>query len=184
MYKFLFPIVFSLAPWPAQAQNIKDSLQAKGIQWRMYREAGFQIGYPANWTRDLSGMMGASFILFAPQDSDTDAFKENVNLQVTDLGVQNVITLDVFAKAAEDQIEKMITASEIRRSAKVNTGNPQTEYYEIEFTGLQGKLNLHWIQHYRIKGRYAYILTFTAQSNKYDDYQALARSILKSFQLM
>ncbi len=112
----------------AQAQLKKDSLHAKGANWKTYRDASFQIGYPTNWTRDLSGMMGATFILFSPQDSDADAFKENVNLQITDLGVEGVITLDVFAKAAEGQIEKMITDAAVKRSAKVSNGNPHEEY--------------------------------------------------------
>ena len=182
MKKLLLIALSIVVCTPVRAQTIKDSLQAKGISWKTYREAGYQVGYPSNWTRDLSGMMGATFILFSPQDSDNDTFKENVNLQITDLGVQGVINLDVFAKAAEDQIEKMITDADVKRSSKISNG--QDEYYEIEFTGIQGKLSLHWIQHYRIRGRHAYILTFTSQRDRFDDYRDLAKQILRSFQLI
>ena len=179
MKKLLLSVLFL---GPALCLLAQDTPAAqKTVDWLTLNDSAYAIQYPGDWTVDRSGLMGAKFMLFAPLDSDTDVFKENINLQVTDLGAPDVVTLDVFAEAAAEQIKQYINDAEMVRSEKKGTG--KAEYYEVEFTGSQGDLVLHWEQHYRIRDRYVYILTFTASKETFDAYKALAEKILGTFQI-
>lgn len=182
MKKLIYTLSCLFLMFCLSAQNPGSSSSPIKTEWLTFSEPAYQIKYPANWTLDRSGVMGSKFILFAPLESSTDPFKENVNLQITDLGAPNVITLDIFADAAKDQITKFITDAKILRSGRVGKGGAQ-EYYEIEFTGKQGTLSLHWNQRYLLRGRYVYILTCTAEVASYDAYQEMAKTILGSFAL-
>ena len=57
-------------------------------------------------------------------------------------------------------------------------------YYEIEFTGRQGQLSLHWKQQYWFKGPLVFILTFTAEEAAYSRSLPLAEQMLASFELL
>jgi len=161
----------------AIAQSTPDKPAAS--EWRTLTDSAFVLQYPQEWTLDQSGLMGSRFMLFAPQGSETDDFKENINLQVTDLGAPGILTLDVFGEAAADQIKQYITDAAIVRSEKKGKGD--SEFMEVEFTGAQGERPLHWEQQYRIKGQFVYILTFTAQKEDFPAYKALAEKIMGTF---
>lgn len=164
------------------AQEMTPTAPQRDADWVTLTDSAFTIQYPANWTVDKSGLMGAKFMLFAPLDDAGDNFKENINLQVTDLGAPDVVTLDVFADAATEQIKQFITEAKVVRAEKKGMGD--AEYYEMEFTGTQGELLLHWEQHYRIRGQYAYILTFTASQESFDTYKVQAEKILGTFRIL
>ena len=182
--KKLFIALLALVPsllLTAQSDPITSA--KKDTKWVTLNDPVVQIDFPADWTLDQSGMMGTKFIIFSPNDSQGDAFKENVNLQVTDLGAAGVISLEQFANAAEAQIRKFITDANIIRKERLPKGAGGDACYEIEFTGKQGELTLHWRQQYRIRGRYAYIVTFTAHTASYQAYSGLADQILGTFQI-
>lgn len=183
MKKYATVFVFALMAAVAGAQTKPDN-PASGPKWQTLSDSAFLIEYPSNWTADQTGNLGVRFILMSPTDSDTDAFRENINLNITDLGAPDVINLDLFAEAAEEQIKQYITAAQVLRSSRISPANGQAAYHEIEFTGNQGGSTLHWKQHYRLKGRYAYILTFTAHHNAYDQHLKLANKIMESFKVL
>lgn len=161
----------------AVAQSAAD--KPATTEWRALTDSAFVMQYPQEWTVDRSGLMGARFILFAPQSSEADDFKENINLQITDLGAPGILTLDMFAEAAAEQINKYIEDAAIVRTEKKGAGD--SEYMEVEFTGAQGERPLHWEQQYRIKGQFVYILTFTAQKDDFTSYKPLAEKIMGTF---
>lgn len=184
MKKLILPALFLTFTLPAIAQTDKGPTAKSGTTWMSFRDSAFQILYPSNWTLDRSGMMGTRFILFSPQESDSDEFKENVNLNITDLGAPDIVNLDLFAKAAQEQITNMITDAEVVRTERIRRGPGEfNDYYLVEFTGKQGKLSLHWQQRYWIKGRNAFILTFTAHHMAYERFQEVAESVMGSFAL-
>lgn len=176
----LILVAFSLT-LGAVAQNTADSLPAKEVTWKIIRDSAYDIRYPANWTPDQTGTMGADFILFAPLESVSDSFKENINLQITDFGSPGVITPEAFAQAAGEQIVKMITKARIVQTQRKERDD--SIYYEMEFTGVQGELDLHWKQQYWLKSQYAFILTFTAEESAYLRFLPLADKILGTFVL-
>jgi hypothetical protein len=56
-------------------------------------------------------------------------------------------------------------------------------YHQLIFTGRQGIFRLKWKQHYRVFGRKAYVLTFTAQESRFAAYLEQVDRVMQSFAL-
>jgi hypothetical protein len=64
------------------AQTFESTLQEDlSIRWTTLTDQHYSIDYPDNWKLDQSGQMRMSFILYNPQSSDQEQFRENVNLK-------------------------------------------------------------------------------------------------------
>ena len=54
-------------------------------QWKSLNTESYSIQYPENWELVTSGQMNTSFVIFSELSSETDPFRENVNLIIQDL---------------------------------------------------------------------------------------------------
>jgi len=146
--------------------------------WKSYNKEKYAIKYPSKWAIDTSKAMGTAFIVFAPLESDSDKFQENVNMLTQDLAGQN-ITLDDYTKISEHQIKTAITDGKIYESIRIKTANG--EHHKIIFSGTQGANKLKFEQFYFIKNNYAYVITLTTQADKFEQYRPTGEQILHSF---
>lgn len=146
--------------------------------WLTLEETEFSVSYPREWELVQSGQMGTSFILFAKQSSAQDQFRENVNLLIQNLAGMK-IDLDKYVEISEGQIKTMITNGNIIESKRI-VENGSSFHKEI-YTGDQGVLKLKFEQYYWVKKEKAYVLTFTAEVNQFDNYKGIGEEILKSF---
>lgn len=156
------------------------SLQGQTENWNTIKKDNYSIDYPKDWELNESGLMGSSFILFSPPSSETDPFRENINLIIQDLTGYN-LDLDAYAKISEGQIKTIITNGQILESKRVT--NQSLEYQKVIYTGTQGIFHLKFEQYYWVVGNKAYVLTFTCEEAQFDDYQLTAEKILNSFKL-
>ena len=176
---FLMILIVSCGQTPAK--NSSAGTQSKPIaNWKKLEEANYSIQYPPDWELNKSKEMQTSFILFSPQESGTDQFRENVNLIIQNLAGQN-INLDKFAEISESQIKTMITNCKIIESKKIR--GDDGDYYSIEYTGDQGVYHLNYQQYYWIKDDKAYVLTSTAEQSRLQAYKQTGESILNSFSI-
>jgi len=146
--------------------------------WKTYAGTGYSIQYPPEWEMDLSGKMGASFFIFSPLESDTDQFRENINLFVQDLSAQKM-NLDQYANLSEMQIKKMVTNVDFIENKRIIRGTDTCN--NLLYKGDQGIFHLEFEQQYRIYDNKAYILTFTAEASKFQKYKEIGENILNSF---
>jgi len=157
--------------------GIKTTSTSEG-DWLTLTGDNYTVEYPATWEPDQSGVMGASFILFAPLESDEDQFRENVNLLIQDLtGME--IDLDLFTAVSEDQIKTMVDNSTLIESVRIKSDSG--DYQKIIYSGEQGTFHLKYEQYYWMINEHAYILTFTAEQDKFDAYKETGEHILNSF---
>lgn len=140
-------------------------------------EAGVSIEYPNDWTNQKS-LMGTTLFIASPLESEKDGFSENINLVVEDLhGAE--MTVDEYAEFTKAQIEALITNSNILKAEKMTF--QERDAYTMEYTGQQGQYKLHWKQVYFIEKGKAYILTYTAEGDKFATYLPIADKIIQSF---
>ena len=158
-------------------KNDKSDIPAN---WETLDEANYMIQYPDSFELNTSGQMGMSFILLSKKTSPQDEFRENVNLVIQDLAGQN-IDLDKYVEISESQIKSMIINSDIIESKRVKTGNLASQ--KVIFTGFQGQFNIKFEQHYWIVNNKAYVLTFTAEVNEFDNYKDVSEKIMNSFRI-
>ena len=138
---------------------------------------GIRIDYPVDWTCQ-EGVSGILVLLLAPPDGAADNFRENVNLIVQDLSGQN-IDLDSFTRISNEQLKAYITDFRPLTSERIKFNNNDAQ--KIVYTGKQGQYDLKFMQIWMIKNNKAYILTFTAVSDKYDQYINIINQMINSF---
>ena len=140
----------------------------------------YSLGYPKSWTIDTSKQLGADLFIFSQKESDTDKFRENVNVMIQDLKGFN-INLDKFIEISEEQIKTMLTNANIIESKRMNNGN--IEFHKLIFSGVQGIFNLKTEQYYFQFNEKGFVITLTTEQNKFGNYKEIGETILKSFKL-
>jgi len=153
--------------------------QAQITRWLKIDQKNYQLFYPENWNYDSSNKRVA-FFLKSKLVSDTDSFSENVNLIIQDIGNYD-LNLDSYADLSKKQISTMMANSVILSGEKIKAAGGT--YYQIIFTAEQEDLKLKFIQHYYIKQKKAYVLTFTSLASTFDQYATVGQRILSSFLL-
>lgn len=142
--------------------------------------AGIRIEYPQNWELQ-EGVMGTLASFLSPVEDSSDIMRENANIVVQDLSKQPM-TLDQYTELSITQLKQLITDFHEETSEKTTWAeNPA---YLLVFSGKQGQYDLKWKMIWTIKNNVAYVVTFTAQAEKYDAFLAQADQIFGSFTIL
>jgi hypothetical protein len=140
----------------------------------------YSIQCPANWTIDTSKTLGADLFIFSPKTSETDNFRENVNVMIQSLQGFNV-TLDQYVEVSENQIKTGLTNGKIIESKKLTRG-PLT-FHKLTYSGTQGIFTLKGQQYYFLHRETAYVITFTADNNNVQTFEEIGEAVLNSFKI-
>ncbi len=151
--------------------------QTVNNEWKTLDKPNFSIQYPATWELNQSGQMGTSFILFSALESDQDKFRENINLLIQE---GKNIDLNKFTEISESQIKTLATNAHIIESKRLKK---DIEYHKIIHTADQGIFHLEFEQYYWVINDKAYILTFSAEHTKFENFKTTGEKILNSFKL-
>jgi|JI8StandDraft_2_1071088.scaffolds.fasta_scaffold00778_17 serine/threonine-protein kinase len=147
--------------------------------WKSHKTANYQIQYPSEWTLEL-GKQNTEFFLMTALESNSDNFKENINLMIQDLKGMNM-NLDSYTGLSEGQIKDNLANGKIIESTRVK--NKIRSYHKIIYQGDTNGYTLKWLQHYWVIQDKAYVLTFTAEASSYDQYIATVLKIFESFKI-
>jgi hypothetical protein len=158
--------------------TISQELNQTIINWKTLDLSNYSIQYPSTWELNQSGQMNTSFVLFSPLESDNDKFKENVNILVQDLTGYN-IDLNKYTEISEGQIKTMVTNSSLIESKRIKNG--KDEFHKIIYSGDQGIFHLQFEQYYWVVNDKAFILTFTSEKDKFENFKEIGEKILNSF---
>src|SRR5690606_22044601 len=115
--------------------------------WETLDEKEYSIQYPDTFELDVSGEMGASFIIRFKTISDDDSFEENINLVIQDLKGAKV-DLDMFVEISEQQVRTVLTDGTIIESSR-RSANQRT-YHKLIYTGTYNNLDIKWLQYFWI----------------------------------
>lgn len=145
-----------------------------------YLHPEFKLQYPETWDIDTSRQWGAEVMLFAPLENDSDKFRENVNVVIQDLTGQN-IDLDMYKQITDQQITTLAPDGVIIESSIINA--ERGKHYRITYTMTQDIFRLKITSVCFIHNDKAYLVTFTAESDKYEAYKTTGDKILDSWEL-
>ena len=153
--------------------------------WKTFAQHDFTIQYPDNFELNTSGQFGTRFALFSKDFIRSGVFCPNINLIIQNLTGHN-ISLDDFVEISESQIETIHiegthTNGSLIESERIKKDN--SEFQKIIYTFNQGALELIVKQYLMIKNEKAYILTFTARIDQFDNYKDVATEIMNTFEL-
>jgi eukaryotic-like serine/threonine-protein kinase len=145
--------------------------------WLTYTDSQnkFTMNYPKEWTQTTAGNVTA---FLSPQEDATDAFQENVNLMLQDLS-QQPMDLKQYTEFSKNQIVQAYGASAILSTgSKTIDGQPAVELvYNMSYQGHPLKIKQYWF----IKGKIAYLFSYTAQPAKFSKFEDTALAVINSF---
>ena len=173
MKKHLFTSLFLLLSLTMFGQDQSAS------EWKTLKDAAYQIQYPANWHLDQSASTQTSFVLFGRELAE-GKFRENVNLIIQDISGYN-LDLAGFAKISEDQINSAVANGKVLESKQVTVNG--ITHHLILYQGDFNQYKLRWKQYYWIEQNKAYVLTFTATQETFEEFLPTADRILNSFSI-
>lgn len=151
----------------------------KSSQFTSLAKKNYRIEYPASWTLDTSGLVASELFVLSSLENDSDKFRENVSVIIQNLAGQN-IDLDKYKDISETQIGSLGANGKIFESSKVEAANG--DYYRLRYALNQGNFKLIITSYCYIKNDQAYLITFTSESGKYNQYKEIGDTILDSFQ--
>jgi hypothetical protein len=123
--------------------------------------------------------MGTELFLFAPLENNSDKFRENINLLIQNIAGYG-LSLDAYIKISEQQIQSELVKDGVLLSSE-RMKKDGREFQKMVFAMTQGNLKLKILQHAFIVNGNAYVLTFTAEVDKFDYYKNIASDALNSF---
>jgi hypothetical protein len=167
-----------LGQMPQKASQVSEQFTSVS-EWKTVSDKEFKLSYPQDWELNQEGVMGTKLVVFAPLESETDNFKENVNVIIQDLKGYD-LDLASYTKLSLEQVKTMITNSKLilSRTNKLEKGG---EFQELIYTGDQGIYHLKFHQYYLLKNNKAYIITFTTGIDQFEKYKTTGKAILDSF---
>jgi cytoskeletal protein RodZ len=167
---------------PSPSPSVEPQQEAdSSLQSYESPQFNMKLKYPGSWALQ-EGLMGTVAVFLSPNENDTDTFQESVNIIVQDLSTQTVdIDLAMYTEGSVEQIKQLITDASIITSEKATLSGK--EAHKLVYTGKQGEYDLKWMQIYSIKDKMAYVISFTAQADKYDSYVKQAEELVNSIEI-
>ncbi len=136
----------------------------------------FSIQFPVDWTRP-EDTPDTAIQFYAPQQDAADAFRENLNIIVQELGQKT--TLDEYSQPYLEQLQT-VASSGLQVSDTTLSGLGARQ---AVFTKSVQEISFDFRQIWTVKGQRAYILTFTSETNKTPQYTAVFEQMAGSFRL-
>jgi len=140
----------------------------------------YSVSYPKSWTADSSKGRSVDISFKSPKSDSLDKFRENMNVIFMDVSGQNY-TLAKMGAECEAEIKKSVQDVNIITS-KV-TRDASLQYYSLSYSAQQGDFSFNVMQRVYLKNNTAYITTFTLESGKEADFQALIANMQNSFKI-
>ena len=135
----------------------------------------FSMQYPKEWSQKAQNN---AILFLSPRADANDQFQENVNIMLQDLSAQPM-TLEQYTDFSKKQLVEAFGANAIVSEGAATLAGQKTHYfvYNMTYQGHSLKIKGEWF----IKGKTAYLFTYTAEPSQYAKYEETATAIINSF---
>lgn len=168
-----FLLLLCISTTPLFSQDVED-------EWLVLDTTLFSVSYPSSWRLDQSGQYGTTFTINSPRDADEDQFSENLNLTIQDLTGYN-LDFEAYIQISLEQIENMMENSVILRDETLFANGRQ--FHNLVYTSTQQDFLIQFDQYFWVIGNEAYLLTFSGEYGKAENYKLFKEKMLNSFLL-
>ena len=119
-------------------------------------------------------------MLFFPLESETDDFRENINLMIEDVtGID--ISFDQYVELTLSNMKALLSEYNIIENERFEKDG--LSFHRVIGTFSQGLLKVKSEMCCTIAGDKAYVLTFSTEQETYDDYKDVGKQIMDSFKI-
>ena len=177
----LLPILAAWFAVPGFEEWFFGLFSNEKIEFLTYEDNGIKMKYPKNWARqDIENPATASKVTFlSPLENSADKFQEEVNVSIEDL--PEPMKLEEYSKSALKEIKDYLPDAKIDAASATTLANRPG--YEVVFTGKDGSLILKRRQVWVLKNNQAYIITYTAEEGKYENFLKTAKAMIDSVEI-
>lgn len=151
--------------------NIQVFAQADTLQMDTYT---FLV--PEGW-KIKEGCLEADCSMLAPHDDYEDTFLENINIVVAPAPAKNY-PVKKYADFSVGYLPSVIDDFEVLERVELENNG---EY--VIYKGLKSDFHQTWKQYYFIKDEGLYIITFTAETDRFEEYIDKIQVNLDSFKI-
>ncbi len=171
----------SMAQTAEQSKNSSNSINFLTYENPIF---GIKILYPANWDKQENSSSSNDNSTFIDLVAFSPPFKNNSDIvgklivQVDNISDIKPITL---AKYANDTVSDLRQDFKVSPSNATLAGNPA---YKFVYAGLEASVDLKAMMVLTIKGDRAYIISYTAEPEKYSYYLPTVQKMIDSFEIL
>ncbi|BAZ46504.1 TPR repeat-containing serine/threonine protein kinase [Chondrocystis sp. NIES-4102] len=141
-------------------------------------DQGFKINYPEAWEQEnRDDFFATGVVFFSPLENNQDTFKEQVSVSVEVL--PRNMSLAEYTNESIALIKKL---SDKDVSATQATTLGKYKAQQVVYRGEENGNPVKRMQTWSIKNNQAYVITYTAQPESYDNYLPTVEEIIASFE--
>jgi serine/threonine-protein kinase len=168
----------AMAQTPEQSNNSSNFLTYENLSF------GIKILYPANWDKQENTSSSSNnstlydIVKFSPPLKNSSNIIGKLAIKVDNISDIKPTTLANYADAIISDLKQDFRVIE---SNATLAGNPA---YKVEYTGLEESVDLQAMLVMAIKGDRVYIISYTAEPEKYSYYLPTVQKMIDSFEIM
>ncbi|BAY40738.1 serine/threonine kinase [Nostoc sp. NIES-2111] len=138
-----------------------------------------KIKYPQSWNRqDINNRITGELVTFiSPKQNESDDFQEKLTITIEDFPG----TLQEFTHTSIKDINNNLVDAKIINTSEQIVTNKQGE--ALVYQGKDGNKDLKNLQVFTLKSGKAYVITYTAKVDNYNDFLDVAEIMIKSLEI-
>ncbi|KOP28260.1 serine/threonine protein kinase [Hapalosiphon sp. MRB220] len=183
-WKWLFPLgivaVFASVVVGFLPRIWSGNQQEKFIPYEN-TEYQIKIKYPESWQLQIKDIYVAGVTelatIISPKQNDTDRFQEKINIDIEEFSGTLADSKQLFI----DEIKNTLPDAQIINTSSTTLAFKQAN--QIIYTGKDGDIELKNLQIWTLKGNKAYVITYTAAIDDYEQFINTAKEMINSFEI-
>ena len=150
------------------------------IELSLYENSsqGFRVNYPEVWSKqNRDDFFAIGVVFFSPLEDDSDKFKERVSVLVENLS--NNMSLAQYTNQSIAEI-KRLSDPDVGDVQAINLG--ANEARQVVYRGEENGYPVQRMQTWSVQNNQAYVITYTAKPDSYDNYLPTVEKMIESFE--
>lgn len=143
-------------------------------------EHNISIKYPTTWEKKIAEL-DTIVAFLSPIEHKLDLFRENLTIMIKNIFISPE-NFKEYINFQVDQLKDAILDFELIKKKKDKLSNQPA--YTIIYTGRRRDFNIKIMQNYILKKKKIYLLSYTAENDKYDLYFKMIKKMIKSFSFL
>jgi len=171
-------LLVAIIAMPQYTATVKTTTtKAESRAWVAWKNTECSLNYPGAWTAEAAGPPGTVVIFSAPMDS-SGFVQSKVDLIVRDVGAMG---LEDFMRKRKEEIKAQFTDGHFIGGVAQSEANDASQ--TLEYTGTINDQPFHYRQFVCVSKGKAYLLTYSAADEMYDEFLFMAEAMFGSFKV-
>jgi hypothetical protein len=160
-------VVFAtLAACASASPEAAQPTASEPIRTAIYEGNGYSFAYPAEWKPRQPVTGYVDVVIMARPAAREGGVVPNINVVLEPLRVE--VTTDEYFDASKAAVESAFHGFDLLDEGRVLIDGNAARWIEYEWESENGRL--HQRQAYVVKGKTAYVITFTASADGFDEH--------------